>query len=216
MSKKLSALAVTFVALALAACGAGSVGAGNTALMNGTTYSLPAVDSDLAMTATVPKDTIGEELPEEGVGSIKSSVWKATLGGFTQTERTQSLAFPPGTKITIHNLSSSITHTLDVVKVISGPPAVFPPNPNLSIPAKGDGKLEAGYASGPISPGKSVTVTLVKAGTYEIGCAFHYGEGMRDVLVVKNGAKPGPQATPPSPKATTTPWPLNRQRCLIC
>jgi plastocyanin len=205
-SKKFSALAVTFVALALAACGAGSVGAGNTAPMNGTTYSLPAVDSDLAMTATLPKDSIGEELPEEGVGSIKSSVWKATLGGFTQTQRTQSLAFPPGTKITIHNLSSSITHTLDVVKVISGPPAVFPSNPNLSIPAKGDGKLEAGYASGPISPGKSVTVTLVKAGTYEIGCAFHYGEGMRDVLVVKDGAKPGPQATPPSPKATPTPW----------
>jgi hypothetical protein len=115
MSKKLSALAVTFVALALAACGAGSIGAGNTTLMNGTTYSLPAVDSDLAMTATVPKDTIGEELPEEGVGSLKSSVWKATLGGFTQTQRTQSLAFPPGTKITIRNLSSSVTHTLDVV-----------------------------------------------------------------------------------------------------
>jgi plastocyanin len=174
--------------------------------MNGTTYSLPAVDSDLAMTAALPKDTIGEELPAEGVGLIKSSVWKATLGGFTQTERTQSLAFPPGTEITIHNLSSSITHTLNVVKVITGPPAVFPPKPNLSIPAKGDGELEAGYASGPISPGKSVTVTLVKAGTYEIGCAFHYGEGMRDVLVVKNGAKPGPQATPPGPKATATPW----------
>jgi hypothetical protein len=63
MSQKLSALVVTFVALALVACGAGSVGAGNTALMNGTTYSLPAVESDLAMTATVPKDTIGEELP---------------------------------------------------------------------------------------------------------------------------------------------------------
>jgi plastocyanin len=206
MSSKISALSVTFVALALAACGAGSVGAGNTALMNGTTYSLPAVDSDLAMTAMVPNDTIGEELPEEGVGSLKSSVWKATLGGFTQTQRAQSLAFPPGTKITIRNLSSSVTHTLNVVKVISGPPAVFPSSPNLSIPAKGGGKLEAGFASGPISPGKSVTVTLEKAGTYEIGCAFHYGEGMRDVLVVKNGAKPGPQATPPSPKVTATPW----------
>jgi len=46
------------------------------------------------MTATVPKDANGEELPGEGVGSIKSSVWKATLGGFTQTQRSQSLAFP--------------------------------------------------------------------------------------------------------------------------
>ena len=33
-----------------------------------------------------------------------------------------------------------------------------------------------------IEPGKSVTVTLSKAGTYLIGCAFHYGEGMHDVL----------------------------------
>lgn len=197
MFKTFSAVGVAFVALALAACGAGSVGARNTAPMNGATYSLPAVDSDLSMTATVPKDTIGEELPGEGVGSIKSSVWKATLGGFTQTQRSQSLAFPPGTKITIRNLSSSVTHTLNVVKVISGPPAVFPPNPKLSIPARGGGKLEAGFASGPVSPGKSVTVTLVKGGTYLIGCAFHYGEGMRDVLVVKDGAKPGPQATPP-------------------
>jgi hypothetical protein len=86
--------------------------------------------------------------------------------------------------------------TLDVVKVISGPPADFPPGAKLSVPAKGDGKLEAGYASGPIGPGKSVTVTLVKAGTYLIGCAFHYDEGMRDVLVVEAHASPGPQATP--------------------
>jgi plastocyanin len=202
MSKRLIAVAVTLGGLTLAACG-GNIGGGNAGgrnamPMNGTTYTLPAIDSDLLATAVVPKDTIGEELPEEGVGSIKSMVWKATLGGFTQTSRSQSLAFPPGTKITIRNLSKSVEHTLDVVKVISGPPAVFPMNPKLSIPAKGGGKLQAGYASGALQPGKSVTVTLVKAGTYLIGCAFHYSEGMRDVLVVKKGAKPGPQATPPA------------------
>jgi plastocyanin len=202
MSKRLIAVAVTLGGLTLAACG-GNIGGGkaggrNAMPMNGTTYTLPAIDSDLLATAVVPKDTIGEELPEEGVGSIKSMVWKATLGGFTQTSRSQSLAFPPGTKITIRNLSKSVEHTLDVVKVISGPPAVFPMNPKLSIPAKGGGKLQAGYASGALQPGKSVTVTLVKAGTYLIGCAFHYSEGMRDVLVVKKGAKPGPQATPPA------------------
>jgi plastocyanin len=202
MSKRLIAVAVTLGGLTLAACG-GNIGGGNAGgrnamPMNGTTYTLPAIDSDLLATAVVPKDTIGEELPEEGVGSIKSMVWKATLGGFTQTSRSQSLAFPPGTKITIRNLSKSVEHTLDVVKVISGPPAVFPTNPKLSIPAKGGGKLQAGYASGALQPGKSVTVTLVKAGTYLIGCAFHYSEGMRDVLVVKKGAKPGPQATPPA------------------
>jgi plastocyanin len=193
--------AATLAGLTLAACG-GSIGArnvgGNAMPVNGTTYVLPAFDSDLIATAVVPKNTIGEELPQEGLGSIKSSMWKATLGGFTQTARSQSLAFPPGTKITIRNLSKNIPHTLDVVKVITGPPAVFPKNPTLSVPPKGNGKLEGGYASGAIQPGKSVTVTLVKAGTYLIGCAFHYSEGMRDVLVVKNGAKPGPQATPPA------------------
>lgn len=202
MFKRLMAFgAVTLAGLAVAACG-GNVGAnaggGNAIPMNGITYQLPAMDSDLVATATLPKDTIGEELPEEGLGSIKSSTWKALLGGFTQTTRSQSLGFPPGTKITIRNLSKSIEHTLDVVKVISGPPAVFPKNPKLSIPAKGGGKLESGYASGVIQPGKSVAVTLVKAGTYLIGCAFHYSEGMRDVLVVAKGAKPGPQATPPA------------------
>jgi plastocyanin len=202
MFKRLMAFGtVTLAGLALAACGgnvAGNAGGGNAIPMNGTTYKLPAIDSDLVATATLPKDTIGEELPEEGLGSIKSLKWKALLGGFTQTTRSQSLGFPPGTKITLRNLSKSVEHTLDVVKVISGPPAVFPKNPKLSIPAKGGGKLAAGYASGALAPGKSVSVTLVKAGTYLIGCAFHYSEGMRDVLVVAKGAKPGPQATPPA------------------
>jgi plastocyanin len=183
------------VSLALAACG-GHANGSAVMPMNGNTVTLPAIGSDLAVVAALPKDTIGEELPFEGVGAIKSMVWKALLGGFTQQTRSQALGFPPGTKITIRNLSKSIQHTLDVVKVISGPPANFPKNPNLSIPAKGGGKLQAGYASGPINPGKSVTVTLSKAGTYLIGCAFHYSEGMHDVLVVSKTAKPGPQATP--------------------
>lgn len=77
-----------------------------------------------------------------------------------------------------------------------GAPAHFPKGIKLPIKAEGDGKLEAGYASGPIKPGKSVTVTLVKAGTYLIGCAYHYDLGMHDVLVVGPHATPGPQATP--------------------
>lgn len=203
-SRKVVALGVALVGLALAACGGRDYGS-NVMPTNGNAVTLPAIDSDIQMTATLPKSTIGEELPEEGLGIIKSSVWKAMLGGFTQEERSQSLAFPPGTKITIRNLSTSVTHTLDFVKEISGPPADFPKDPKLSIPAKGDGKFEAGYASGPISPGKSVSVTLVKAGTYLIGCAFHYSEGMHDVLRIAKGATPGPQATPPDPKATQTP-----------
>jgi plastocyanin len=170
---------------------------------NGMTLALPGIGKDLVMYATLPKDTVGEELGSEGLGTINSVEWKADLSGFTQEHFSQSLAFPPGTKITIRNLSKSTTHTLDVVKVIAKPPAIFPKSVTLSKSAKGDGKLEAGYASGEIKPGKSVTVTLVKEGIYLIGCAFHYSSGMHDVLVVNKAAKPGPQAT--APRATATP-----------
>jgi plastocyanin len=197
MHRKLAALAVAVAAAALGAC-AGQSG-GNTA--NSATYALPGMP-DLIMTATLPKGagtgTIGEELPGEGLGTIDDSFWSATLGGFTQEQFSQALGFPKGTVITLTNLSKNITHTLNVVKKISGPPANFPSSPNLPLGPAGNGKLKTGYASGAISPGKSVTLTLVKNGIYLIGCHFHYGEGMKDVLVVGKNATPGPQATPPA------------------
>jgi plastocyanin len=203
MLRKCIAAGIAAAGLAVSACG-GHAPNGSVIPMGGNTVMLPRVDPDIVMFATLPKDTIGEELPGEGIGTIKSVKWKATLGGFTQQRYAQSLGFPPGTKITIRNLSTSITHTLDVVKEISGPPAMFPHDPKLSISAKGGGKLETGYASGPIKPGKTVTVTLVKAGIYLIGCAFHYRFGMHDVLVVGEHAGHGPQATPP-PTSEPTP-----------
>jgi|HubBroStandDraft_5_1064220.scaffolds.fasta_scaffold00036_22 plastocyanin len=205
MVKKFIAIAIALVGLVVSACGGRMMG-GNASSSAATSYVLPPIDSDLVMIATLPKDTIGEERPNEGLGSIKSVKWKAMLGGYTQQRYSQALGFPPGTKITIRNLSRSTEHTLDVVKVISGPPAIFPKNPNLSVQAHGGGKLEGGYASGPIKPGKSITMTLAKAGFYLIGCAFHYHEGMHDVLVVQRNAAPGPQATaPPTSKPTTSP-----------
>ncbi|MGA8574642.1 MAG: hypothetical protein WB609_03005 [Candidatus Cybelea sp.] len=191
MFRKFIAVGLAIAGLAISACG-GRVTNGNA--MAGGTVMLPPI-GDLAVYATMPKDSIGEELPGEGLGQIKSEKWKAMLGGYTQQTRSQSLGFPPGTKITIHNVSKKNTHTLDVVKVIAKGPAIFPKDPQLSVGAKGDGKLLAGYASGPIKPGKSVTVTLVKDGIYLVGCAFHYSSGMRDVLLVGKYARPGPQAT---------------------
>lgn len=203
MGTKALAVTVAVVGLAVSACGGRPTG--GVSVPNGTVM-LPAVDSDLVMFATMPKNTIGEELPKEGLGRVYSKKWKALLGGFTQQNYSQSLGFPPHTTITIRNLSSSITHTLDVVKEINGPPAIFPKNPKLSVGPQGDKKLGVGYASGAIKPGKSVTVELVKAGIYLIGCAYHYNEGMRDVIVVANNAAPGVQATPPpTPRNSPTP-----------
>lgn len=187
----ISAAAAALLGLSLVACGGHTMGGAP----NGGTSMLPALGPDLVIVAAMPKDTIGEEYYKEGTGSLKSVKWSAMLSSYTQTVRAQSLGFPPGTKITIRNLSKKDTHTLNVVRVIKGPPAIFPKNPTLSKEARGNGKLEAGYASGSIKPGHSITVELDKPGIYLIGCAFHYSIGMHDVLVVRPNAQPGPQAT---------------------
>lgn len=194
MSKNVAALAVAFAAASLAACAGHS---GSTA--SGNSFVLPGMP-DLRFTATLPNGltkSVMEELPSEGLGTVNDPHWKATLGGYTQTTYSQALGFPPRTKLTITNISSAISHTLNVVKKIKGPPAHFPSNPTLSMNPSG-GKLQKGYASGVISPGKSVTVTLGRAGNYLIGCYFHYHEGMQDVFVIHAGATPGPQGTPPA------------------
>jgi plastocyanin len=191
-------------AMVVAACSSHS--GGGSGLVPSTSMALPAIDRDLSVTATLPKNSIGEELPSEGLGTIRSARYAAVVGGFTQMKFSQTLGFVTGTKITIHNLSKTTAHTLNVVKVISGAPARFPKNPALSTSAHGNGVLAAGFASGVINPGKTVTVTLSKPGIYLIGCAFHYSLGMRDVLVVGKTARPGAQATP-DPKKTGTPPP---------
>jgi plastocyanin len=203
MFRKLIALMVALAGLAISACGGRAGVGGNSGGVE--TFVLPPISHDLLVVATVPHDTIGEELPSEGLGTYHSTKWSATIGGFTQRTYSETLGFKPHTTLTILNLSKNITHTLDVVEEIKGPPAKFPANPKLPVNAQGKGDLETGYASGPIKPGKSVKVTLVKAGIYLIGCAFHYKEGMHDVLVVAPHAAAGPQATPPaSPSSTPT------------
>jgi len=193
MLRKFAALSLALAAGILVACGGHNVGPAG---MGGVSYALPPM-GDLSIDATVPKHSFGEELPQYlGTMHIKSG---SKIGGFTQTHWSQTLAFPPGTRITIHNLSKTDTHAFNVIKQVYTTSVKFPKNPNLSTVARGGNKLEIGYASGPIKPGGSVTVVLAKAGTYLVGCAFHYASnGMRDILVVKPGAKPGPQATPPS------------------
>ncbi|HEY9179305.1 MAG TPA: hypothetical protein VIO32_01220 [Candidatus Baltobacteraceae bacterium] len=113
----------------------------------------------------------------------------------------QTLAFAPGTTITIKNLSATNAHTLNVLST-----SAFPASPALSTASSGTTSLDANYASGSIAPGGSVTVTLANAGTYYIGCAYHYMDAvsMRDVLLVSASATPGPQATP-APSATSNP-----------
>ena len=80
MLRKFIAVALGIPGIAISAC-AGHLTNGNA--MGGDTVMLPPV-GDLSIYATMPKDAVGEELPSEGVGTIKSKKWVATLGGFTQ------------------------------------------------------------------------------------------------------------------------------------
>lgn len=185
--KKSGAVALAAIACALAACGGGNV-PGNS--VSGPSF-IQSLGPDTKLHFTLPKDTIGEELPSEGVKTKQDPTW-GLVGGFTQSTTAQVLAFPPGTKVTIMNLSSSLSHTLDVIAKRRRPPANFPQNPSLPVPPHGNGVLGLGYASGAIAPGKSVTVTLSNIGNYLIGCAFHYHYGMKDVIRVNAKATPGP------------------------
>lgn len=144
----------------------------------------------------LPSSAIGVAIPTGKIGVVNDPVW-GTVSGYTQNETSQVLAFPPGTKVTIKNLSSTTPHTLNVIEKISGPPAHFPVSPSLTFSPMGNGVLGTGYASGSINPNASVTVTLKKPGIYIIGCAYHYIEfNMRDVIQVSASATPGPTASP--------------------
>jgi len=186
--KKSGGVALAAIACALAACG-GNANVPPTAA-SATTF-VQSFGRDTTLHFTLPANTIGEELPGEGVKTKQDPTW-GLVGGFTQSTTAQVLAFPPGTKVTIKNLSGSLSHTLDVVAKRRRPPANFPSNPSLPVPPHGNGILGLGYASGAISPGKSITVTLSNKGNYLIGCAFHYHEGMQDVIRVSARATPGP------------------------
>ena len=185
--KKSGGAALAVIACALAACGGGNVPPN----ANPGTSFVQSLGPQTRLHFTLPANTIGEELPSEGVKTKQDPKW-GLVGGFTQSTTAQVLAFPPNTKVTIENLSKSFSHTLNVVAKRKGPPAKFPKNPTLPTQPMGNGILGLGYASGVIAPGKSVTVTLSNKGNYLIGCAFHYSQGMQDVIRVSAKATPGP------------------------
>ncbi len=146
----------------------------------------------------LPPTAIGLGIPTGRIGVEDDPVW-GIVAGYTQEKTSQVLAFAPGSRITLQNLSSTTPHTLNVIGIASTPPANFPQNPNLSFSASGNGMLGKGFASGTINPGGTVTVMLETPGIYLIGCAYHYVEfNMRDVIEVEATATPGPTASPGS------------------
>jgi len=191
MNNKLAIFAFAAVA-ALAACGGGGSGG------SGGGGGMTPASGPTAPPNGVGAMTIGVSLPTTSIGSENDPTF-GQIAGYTQNTYSQTLAFPVGSVVTIKNLSSSTTHTFDVVSTTG-----FPASPSLPTTANGGGVLSSSYTSGNITGGSSVSVTMSNAGTFYFGCAYHYADTpqMRDVIQVSNTATPGPQATPP-PSSTT-------------
>lgn len=184
MNKHLAALLIAGLA-SLTACGGGGGGGSSTPpSMGGGGGGTPPPSG-------VGAQTIGMALPTGAIGSVNTPPF-GLVGGYTQSVYSQVVAFPPGTTITLKNLSTNTAHTLNVLSTTG-----FPGSPALSTTASGGTTLAMGFASGAIAPGGTMSITLSTPGTYYIGCAFHYlSNNMRDVVMVSASATPGPQATP--------------------
>lgn len=171
------------VAVSLAACGGGYGGGGGYTAPGGGTPGTPTGVSSF---------TIGFALPDGTIGQVNDPTF-GKVGGYTQNVYSQTIAFPPGTTVTLRNLSAATDHTLNVLSTTG-----FPVSPTLSTNASGGSTLAAGYSSGTVHGGGTLSLLLANAGTYYIGCAYHYMDAvsMRDVIQVNAAATPGPQATP--------------------
>lgn len=196
MHSKFPGIVLSVAALALAACGGGGGG-----------YSAPVAGGGggpVPQPPGVQALVIGLALPSGTIGIENDPVF-GMVGGFTQQTYSQVLGFAPGANIKVQNLSSTTIHTLNVLGTVTGAPS-FPANPALTTTASGTpGMLDANFASGNIAPGASIGPLTLVAGTYYIGCAYHYTSNtMRSALVVSAAATPGPQATP-LPAGTTPP-----------
>lgn len=136
--------------------------------------------------------------PITAIGSIVDPTY-GLIGGYTQQSTSQVLGFSPGTQIMIRNGQTTTPHTFSVISTtgFTGPPT--------SLTASGGSTISTGFSTGTVNGGTLVGPFTLTAGTFYIGCAYHYvSETMRTVLIVAPGATPGPQATPP-PAATPPP-----------
>jgi hypothetical protein len=193
-------------AASLAACGGGSGGT------SGGGVGPPVVQPTSAPTTTptttpttapATQQVVTMALPSSAMGSVLDPTFGA-VGGYTQALYSQTLAFAPGSQIMVRNgQAAAIPHTLGVISTSAA--SGFTANPPLSLTASGGSTIGAGFNTGTIAAGALAGPFTLAAGTYWLGCAYHYSsDAMRTVLVVAAGATPGPQATP-APSKTAPP-----------
>jgi hypothetical protein len=188
--KALHASVLAVAAVLLAACGGGGGGAAPAAAV----VTTPATTAPTQAPTATPQ-VITMALPGASAIGTETDPTFGAVAGYTEQTYSQVLAFAPGAQIMIVNgqpASSATPHTLNVLSQTS-----FPANPTIATTASGGTTLAAGFASGSINAGSQIGPITLTAGTYYIGCGFHYlSNAMRTVLLVAANTNPGPQATP--------------------
>lgn len=200
MSAYRSSFGIGAVALALAAtlaaCGGGGGGTsggvgGGGGIPSGPVPTSTPVSTQQIVTMALPTTAMGQRTdPTFGV-----------IGGYTQQQFSQTLAFAPGSQIMIANGQAGTPHTFGVVSTTG-----FDSGAALNTSATGGNTIQAGFNTGSVNGDTTVGPFTLAAGLYYIGCAFHYQSNqMRTVLNVAASATPGPQATQPPGQPTPPP-----------
>ncbi len=200
-------LGALLVGASLAACGGGGGSTGGGGVVN------PPVVTPTPAPVTVPTPTAAPvatqqvvtlALPSTAMGSLVDATF-GLIGGYTQAQFSQTLAFAPASQIMVRNgQAATVPHTMGVVSTSAA--SGFVASPPLSLTASGGSTIGAGFNTGTIAPGALAGPFTLAAGTYWLGCAYHYAsDTMRTVLVVAAGATPGPQATPAPTKTAPPP-----------
>lgn len=203
-------LSAALVAASIAACGGG----GSTNLpvapipgASGVPVTTPVpsgapVASPTPSTGPSTQQVVTMAEPITAIGSLVDPTF-GLIGGYTQQTRSQVLGFAPGSQIMIRNGQANTPHTFSVISTtgFTGAPTSFT--------ASGGSTIATGFTTGTVNGAALIGPFTLTAGTFFIGCAFHYtSENMRTVLVVAANATPGPQATPPPAPATPPPGSL--------
>jgi len=190
-----SVLAAGSITLVAGCGGGGGYGGGGTTLPQPQPQPSVAVSPSPAVSAvpTVHLNFFGT------ANGVFTDPTFGAVSGFTQQQHAQVLGLDPGVHVVITN-NDTTAHTINVYA--GAFPALSAVNTNA---APNGGIFGPGYQSGPLAPGQSTAMltTMSTAGNLFIVCGFHFSMGMRDGVVIKTGATPGPQATP-APVASGT------------
>lgn len=205
MIERLRLLAALLSVPIVAACSGGGGGSspGGYASPPTATPQTPAPPTPTPTASSAGQSTaqvISFALPSSSIGSQNDPMYGA-IAGFTQSQYSQVLAFAPGAQVMMRN-ADRIPHTLGDLGQKSFPAmgTVLSPTPT------GTTTFTDRWQSGNIDAGKMIGPITLTAGTYWIGCDYHYeSANMRDVLVVQASATPGPQATQQANAPTPSP-----------